>query len=96
MEGENLIMITEKNFFELIDKVVSYLEQAQGKEAEEIWINSDSAKKMLGIKSDTKLFTLRSNGLIEFSQPSRKIILYKRESLLKYLEKHSHKTFDEL
>ncbi|KAB8154259.1 DNA-binding protein [Kordia sp. TARA_039_SRF] len=96
MEGDNFIMITEKNFFELIDKVVSHLEKLQGKDQKEVWIDSDSAKKLLGIKSDTSLFHLRSQGLIEYSQPSRKIILYKRESLLKYLEKHSHKTFDEL
>lgn len=96
MEGENLIMITEKNFFELIDKVVSHLEKSQGRELKKVWLDSDEAKKMLGIKSDTSLFHLRSQGLIEFSQPSRKIILYKRKSLLAYLEKHSHKTFDEL
>lgn len=96
MEGDNFIMITEKNFFELIDKVISYLEQAQGKEVQDIWVDTAEAKRILSLKSDTSLFHLRSKGLIEYSQPSRKIILYKRESLLKYLEKHSHKTFDEL
>ncbi|MEM6697644.1 MAG: helix-turn-helix domain-containing protein, partial [Bacteroidota bacterium] len=85
-----------KNFFELVDKVVSYLEQAQGKEAEKVWLDSTEAKKLLGLKSSTSLSNLRSNGLIEYSHPSKKVILYKRESILAYLEKHSHKTFDEL
>lgn len=93
MKTENLIMISEENFFQLIEKVISHFESQEGKEYEEIWIDTETAKKMLGIKSDTTLFKLRSEGKIEYSQPSRKIILYKRESILQYLESSSYKTF---
>jgi hypothetical protein len=93
---DNLIMISEDNFFELLEKAISHLEKSQGKEHKEVWIDSNKAKKLLGIKSDTTLFNLRSQGFIKFSQPSRKIIMYYRESILSYLEKNSPKTFDEL
>lgn len=93
MKKDNLIMISEENFFALLEKVISHFENLEGREKEEIWIDTEMAKKMLGIKSDTTLFKLRSEGKIEFSQPSRKIILYKRESILLYLEDNSYKTF---
>ncbi|MFY0631972.1 MAG: hypothetical protein JXR05_16545 [Flavobacteriaceae bacterium] len=93
MKTENLIMISENNLWELVEKVIVQMEKLHGKEHKEVWIDSDEAKKLLGIKSDTSLFNLRSKGLIEYSQPSRKLILYKRDSILDYLEKHSRKTF---
>lgn len=93
MKTENLIMISEDNLWKLVEKVIVQMEKLQGKEHKEVWIDSDEAKKLLGIKSDTSLFNLRTQGKIEFSQPSRKVILYKRESILAYLEKFSHKTF---
>jgi len=93
MKTENLIMISEGNLWELIEKVIVQMEKLQGKEHKEVWMDSDETKKLLGIKSDTTLFNLRSQGLIEYSQPSRKVILYKRDSILEYLEKHSRKTF---
>ncbi|WP_075343110.1 DNA-binding protein [Tenacibaculum agarivorans] len=93
MKADNLIMISEENFFALLEKVISYFETREGRENEEIWIDTEAAKKMLSIKSDTTLFKLRSEGKIEFSQPSRKIILYKKASIIKYLEDNSYKTF---
>lgn len=93
MKGENLIMITEDNLFELIEKAISHLEKLQGKEHKKVWLDTEETKKLLSLKSDTSLFNLRTQGKIEFSQPSRKVILYKRESILAYLEKHSRKTF---
>jgi len=93
MKTENLIMISEENLWELVEKVIFQMEKLQGKEHKEVWMDSDETKRLLGIKSDTTLFNLRSKGLIEYSQPSRKVILYKRDSVLEYLEKHSHKTF---
>lgn len=93
MKTENLIMITEDNLFELLEKTISHLEKLQSKEHKKIWLDTNETKNLLSIKSDTSLFNLRSQGLIEYSQPSRKVILYKRDSILEYLEKHSHKTF---
>jgi len=60
---------------------------------EKIWITAHETMKMLSIKSPTTLQSLRDNGKIEFSQPLKKLILYRKNSILEYLEKHSHKTF---
>ena len=90
---DNFIIIKESNLLDLAGKLITHFEKLQGKEHKKIWLDTNETKNLLSIKSDTSLFNLRSQGLIEYSQPSRKVILYKRDSILAYLEKHSHKTF---
>lgn len=60
---------------------------------EKDWITQEAVKEILSIKSSTTIQSLRDNGLIEFTQPLKKLILYKKSSVMEYLEKHSHKTF---
>ncbi|QMU64812.1 MAG: helix-turn-helix domain-containing protein [Flavobacteriaceae bacterium] len=60
---------------------------------EKIWITAKEAMALLAIKSATTLQMLRNTGKIEFSQPMKKLILYKKSSVLEYLEKHSRKTW---
>ena len=60
---------------------------------EQTWITPQKAMEMLNIKSKTTLNKLKDNGLIEFTQPLKKLVLFKRESILSYLEDHSQKTF---
>jgi hypothetical protein len=90
---DNFIIIKESNLLDLARKLITHFEKLQGKEYKKVWLDTIETKSLLSIKSDTTLFNLRSQGLIEYSQPSRKVILYKRDSILAYLEKHSHKTF---
>ena len=90
---DNFIIIKESNLLDLAGKLITHFEKLQGKEYKKVWLDTIETKSLLSIKSDTTLFNLRSQGLIEYSQPSRKVILYKRDSILAYLEKHSHKTF---
>ena len=47
----------------------------------------------LRIKSKTTLQKLRDEGLIKFSLPNKKIILYSTDSINEYLEKHSKENF---
>ena len=49
--------------------------------------------EILGIKSKGTLQKLRDEGKIRFSQPEKKIILYDRESIEQYLEKHAKDIF---
>ncbi|MEP7218857.1 MAG: helix-turn-helix domain-containing protein [Bacteroidota bacterium] len=49
--------------------------------------------RLLNIKSRTTLQKLRDEGKIRFSQPQKKIILYDRDSIEAYLQKHAHNTF---
>ncbi len=60
---------------------------------EKVWITQEEVKELLSIKSSTTIASLRNNGLVEFTQPMKKLILYKRESVLAYLERHSQKPF---
>ena len=60
---------------------------------EKVWITAQETMSLLSIKSATTLQSLRNNGLIEFTQPMKKLILYKKSSVLEYLENHSHKIF---
>jgi len=47
----------------------------------------------LNISSKTPLQELRDNGDIRFTQPREKIILYDRDSIAAYLEKHTQNLF---
>ena len=54
------------------------------------WIPTDEAKKLLGIKSKSKMQQLRDYGEIVFTKPG-KIILYSKKSIITYLNKHQRK-----
>ena len=54
------------------------------------WIPTDEAKKLLGIKSKSKMQQLRDYGEIVFTKPG-KIILYSKKSIILYLNKHQRK-----
>ena len=54
------------------------------------WIPTDEAKKLLGIKSKSKMQQLRDYGEIVFTKPG-KIILYSKKSIINYLNKHLRK-----
>ena len=49
--------------------------------------------RLLRITSKTTLSYMRNQGKIRYSQPEKKIILYDRESIDAYLEKHDKDTF---
>ena len=51
------------------------------------WIRTEEAKKLLGVKSKSKMQQLRDYGEIEFTQPG-KIILYSKKSIIDYLNRH--------
>ena len=50
------------------------------------WIDEPEATELLGVKSKSEMWKMRSQGKIRYSQPSRKIIKYDRLSILKFLE----------
>lgn len=87
----NVICLQEDAFYELVRQVVSKLKETDHVKEDE-WIDSTEAMKILNCKK-TKLQELRHSGLIEYSHPSKKIILYFRPSLIGYLKKHLKETF---
>lgn len=86
-----IICLEESAFYALIEQVIARLKDQHGEK--EKWIGSEEAMKLLNIKSDTTLQKLRDEGRIRFSQPQKKIILYDRESIYSYIEKHTKNTF---
>ncbi len=87
-----VICLEDEAFYQLIEKVVSRIKEKEAIKLDK-WLSTEEAMDMLKIKSKTTLQKLRDEGRIRFSQPERKIILYDRDSINDYLEKHSKDTF---
>ena len=89
----NVICLEEEAYFELLDKTIAYVEKNLGDKPKK-WIGEEEAMSLLNIKSKTTLQEYRVNGDIGYSQPRRKVILYDRDSIDKFLEKHHRKPFN--
>lgn len=88
----DIICLESEAFYVLVEDVVERLGGATNKEPEK-WINAEEAMKLLHITSRTTLQKYRDEGSIRYSQPSRKVILYDRDSILEFIEKHAKDTF---
>jgi Helix-turn-helix domain len=87
----NVICLNEDAFYTLIDIVV---ERVRAKETyEREWVSPKEAMAILNIKSKTTLQKLRDEGKVEYSQIGRKLIQYKRISLLNYINHHKKASF---
>lgn len=87
-----VITIETESFYKLIQEVVLRI-KAEHNITEDRWIPGAEVMKLLNISSKTTLQKLRDSGVIRFSQPEKKIILYDRQSILEYLDKNSKQTF---
>jgi len=87
-----VICFEEKAFYELLNRVIEYVQKTQMDKGDK-WVTPIEAMKILGIKSKTTLQKLRNEGLIRYSQPERRIILYDRESLFDYLNGYAKEPF---
>jgi hypothetical protein len=87
-----VICLEEEAFYTLLEKSIEHLEsKRQGTSRK--WIGEEEAVDMLNGVSKSTLQRMRNNGDIGYTQPSRKIILYDRNSINSYLEKHAKKPF---
>ncbi|MCI2229957.1 hypothetical protein MC378_12335 [Polaribacter sp. MSW13] len=87
-----VICLHDEAFYQLIEEVVDRIKEKQNI-TEDKWISPERAMEILNIKSKTTLQKLRDDGSITFTQPQKKIILYDNNSILKYLNNHTKKTF---
>jgi len=92
MEESNLKIICLKSeaFYALIEEVVARI-QNNSATKEYKWIDTVTAMKRLDISSKTTLQRYRDQGLIKFSQPNKKTIVYDADSIDEFLEKNSNK-----
>lgn len=88
----NVICFQDEAFYSMIEEVVARLKDKQNIQGDK-WISDSEAMALLKIKSKTTLQNMRDEGKIRFSQPQKKIILYDRESIIKFLDKHARDTF---
>lgn len=87
-----VICLEEEAFYTLLDKSIEYLESKR-QNAPRKWIGEGEAVSMLDGVSKSTLQRMRNNGDIGYTQPTRKIILYDRDSINEYLEKNAKKPF---
>lgn len=88
-----VICLDTKAFYALVDEVVEHVKDAHKEAKEDKWISGEEAMRLLRITSKTTLSYMRNQGKIRYSQPEKKIILYDRDSIDAYLEKHAKDTF---
>lgn len=84
-----IISLEEQAFYQLVDTVLAEMQEKFGSKEPE-WITEQAAMEMMNIRSKTTLQRLRDHDLIRFTQPSKKIILYHRPSILQYLDAHAN------
>ena len=87
-----VICLQDAAFYALIDEVVNRI-KAKEKITGDVWISGEEAMQKLRITSKTTLQNLRDEGMIRFSQPKKKLILYDTDSINDYLNKNARKTF---
>lgn len=85
--------IDEGAFDELVIRLVSEVKRQLNAPPHRKWLSPEEAMDILRIKSKTTLQKLRDEGRIRYSQPEARVILYDRDSIDAYLEKHAKDTF---
>jgi hypothetical protein len=88
-----VICLEEEAFYALVKQVVEKLSDKSTSEDNWKWVSDEKAMQLLNIKSKTTLQELRDNGDIRFAQPRKKVILYDRDSINEYLERHAKDTY---
>ena len=88
----DIICLESEAFYALVEEVVNRLKEKNGVEHDK-WVDDEEAMKLLHVSSKTTMQKYRDEGLIRFTQPSRKIILYDRDSIMEFLNKKVKDTF---
>lgn len=84
----NIICLESDAFYALIDEIMERMKDEDDK-GQDRWISDEEAMQLLRIRSRSTLQKLRDERAIRFSQPAKKLILYDRESILHYIDKHA-------
>lgn len=87
-----VICLQDSAFYALVEEVVTRLKIQHQEPKEDKWISDVEAMRLLDIKRTT-LQTYRDEGKIRFSQPSRKVILYDRDSINQFLDQNAKEPF---
>ena len=88
----NVICLESEAFYVLIEKVVDRLKDKQA-EPPNKWISDEEAMQLLHVSSKSTMQRYRNEGFIRYTQPSRKVIMYDRQSIMEFLESKAKNTF---
>lgn len=86
-----IIIFETTAYWKHIEEVVNRVKKSLKEDKK--WIGEQEAMQLLGVRSKSEMWKMRSQGKIRFSQPSRKIIKYDKQSILKYLDDHAKDKF---
>lgn len=78
---QQMLQLVRTNIREAKEEALANMDPAND------WLSTEEAKKLLGIKSKTKLQELRDYGEIMYSKGGR-VIKYSKRSILDYLERN--------
>lgn len=78
-------------FYSLIEEII----QRVGSKKPDRWVGEEETMRLLGIKSKSHLWKLRTESKVEYFQDEDhpKLIMYDRESIERYLESNMKKSF---
>jgi hypothetical protein len=93
MDKLEIICLESEAFFKLLEEVIKRLKPTQPGTGDK-WISGPEAMRMMRIKSKATLQKMRDEGVIRFSQPEKKIILYDVDSILTYLDDFVYEPFE--
>ena len=90
-EQKKLIIIQDEDY--LIDKIVKRLLEELHLPTKKEWVTENVAMAILGVKSKSYMWSLRTKGKLTYSKPSRKILLYSVKSINELIESNIKKIF---
>lgn len=87
------ICMESEAWYAMIKTVVAQIRTEDKAAKEDKWISDEKASSLLNNASKSTMQRLRDGGQIKFTQPTRKLILYDRDSIMAYLNKNTRDTF---
>ena len=86
-----VIVFEKEAYYKMLHEFTVHLEEVAQKiatknEEKNEWLDEQEAKELLGCKSRSKMWKLRRDGEIEYSQHG-KVIKYSRKSIMKFFER---------
>lgn len=83
-----ILLENDEAYAKLMTDIKAMIREAMKEISEsEVWVSTEEAKKILGVKSKSKMQKLRDENKIKYSQIGRKIIRYHKPSLYAFIEK---------
>ena len=90
----DLICLDSRAFYAMFHELIEKVKQSSAL-PQDPWVNTEEAMQLLRINSKTTLKKFCDTGQIRVAKLTEKHLLYYRESILDFIEKHSKTADDE-